>query len=161
MCQPAFIYSCWSGIVSSFYSITVLQRADPQGKTYLRMSILIRGKRVIITPFRGPASTKVPPFVSILMKQWESCQDGSSSSVFLSMGFQSPTPPAGWQVGAHWVLPGAGLGSCLCSTLCDLGEVSYPLQVSAYSAEYGRVVIVGLLVVTELYTSSEPETIQK
>lgn len=36
---------------------------------------------------------------------------------------------------AHWVLDGAGLGSCLCSTLCDLGEVSYPLQVSAYSAE--------------------------
>lgn len=63
--------------------------------------------------------------------------------------------------GAHWVLDGAGLGSCLCSTLCDLGEVSYPLQFSAYSAEYGRVVIVGLLVVTELYTSSEPKTIQK
>ena len=45
--------------------------------------------------------------------------------------------------------------------LYDLGEVSYPLRVSASLAVHGRVVIVEWLSVIEFYTSSEPETIQK
>lgn len=64
--------------------------------------------------------------------------------------------------GAHWVLTGAGLGSYLCSSLCDLGKVSYPLRVSDSSAGHSRVVIVGCWYLQlELYTLSEPETRQK